>query len=215
MNARVADGARSLLRRGIASWPLLLAAVVVVCAIVWLRRHEPSYAQRVAPVRVPGTLGARIEARNFAVTVPEAGLYAAHALGAPDASSFSGKRVRLRTPGIWLSVPAQVESLREPGMVSAQLRTRDGLVYQNSDSDRPKIDTLNLDSRFVAPGLTERGRWFFELPPDRLEGLRLQVYWGGLTPSQNDALVDIDLRIDAARARKLRAQAPALVELRR
>lgn len=215
MNTQLSGQARSLLLRGIAAWPLLLAAVAVVCAIVWLRRHEPSYAQRVAPVRVPGTLGARVEARNFAVAVPETGLYAAQTLGAPHAWSSSGKRVRLRTPGIWLSVPAQVESLREPGMVSAQLRTRDGLVYQSSDSDRPKVDTLNLDSRFVAPGLPERGRWFFELPPDRLEGLRLQVYWGGLTPGSNDALVDIDLRIDAARARRLRTQAPALLELRR
>lgn len=199
------------------AWPLVLAAVAVVCAIVWLRRHEPSYAERVAPVRVPGSLGARIEARNFAVTVSATvsatGLQAARALGAPGANLFSRERVRLRTPGIWLSVPAEVEALREPGMVSAQLRTPDGLVYRSSPDDRPKLATLNLASRFLAPGLPERGRWFFELPPDRLEGLRLQVYWGGLAPAQNDALVDVDLRIDAGRARALRSGAPLLVEL--
>jgi hypothetical protein len=202
-------------RRGIAaSWPMLLVAAAVICAIVWLRRHEPSYTERVAPVHVPGVLGARIEARNFAVTVPEDGLYAARAIGAPPASVFSQARVQLRTPGVWLSVPARIEALREPGVVSAQLRSRDGLIYQSSGSDRPKLDALNLDTRMLAAGLPEHGRWFFELPADRLEGLRLQVYWGALTPQQNDALVDIDLHIDAERARDLRARAPALLELR-
>jgi hypothetical protein len=214
MSRSIAGTQAPWLRRGIAAWPLLLVTIAVVCAIVWLRRHEPSYAQRIAPVRVPGAMGARIEARNFAVTVPDSGLYAAHALGAPSANVFADERVRLRTPGIWLSVPAQVEALREPGMVSAQLRSRDGLVYESSGDDRPRLATLNLDSRINAPGLPERGRWFFELPPDRLEGLRLQVYWGGLTPGSNDALVDIDLRIDVARAQALRTQAAALVELR-
>lgn len=205
MSARKpASSPRALARQGIASGPMLLLALAALSAIVWLRRHEPSYSERVAPVRVAGETGRRVQARNFAIAVDAPGIQAARVLRAPRPNVFRLETAELRSAGLWLSVPAQIESLLETGMVSAQLRTRDGLVYRSSGDDRPKVPAVNLAARFVAPGLPEQGRYFFEIAPDRLEGLRLQAYWGGLTPMQNDALVDIDLGIDAARARALR-----------
>lgn len=198
-----AAASRGALRRALAAWPMALLALAVLVAIVWLRRHEPSYTERVAPVRVAGEAGRWVRGRNFAVRVDTDGLQVAKVLLAPPATSLSTEPVRIETPGVWLSVPARLDALLETGMVSAIVRTRDGLVYQSGGGDRPKVPALNLDERFVAPGLPETGRYFFELPPDRLEGARVQVYWGGLTPSGNDALVEIGLGIDAARARAL------------
>ena len=205
-----ASANRPPLRWGLARWPTVLLALAVLVAIVWLRRHEPSYSERVAPVRVAGEPGRRVQARNFAVRVDTAGLTVAKALRGPPATSLATEPVMVRTPGVWLSVPARIEALREEGMVSALVRSRDGLVYKSGGSDRPKVPTLNLDDRFVAPGLPEQGRYFFELPPDRLQGARMLLYWGGLTPGRNDALVDIDLGIDADQARALLRQAGTL-----
>ena len=73
---------------------------------------------------------------------------------------------------------------------------------------------MNLASRIVAVGLPERGRYFFQIAPDRLQGAHLQLYWGALTPASNDALLDLDLGIDAARARALLRNAPAVEPVR-
>lgn len=193
--------------RLLAHWPRVLLVLAVLAAIVWLRRHEPTYSERVAPVRVAGEPGRRVQARNFAVEIDTAGLKVARTLRGPPATSLATEPVMVRTPGVWLSVPARVEALLEEGMVSAMVRSSDGLIYKSGGSDRPKAPTLNLDDRFVAPGLSEQGRYFFELPPDRLQGARILLYWGGLAPGTNDALVDIDLGIDATRARALLRQA--------
>lgn len=183
---------------------LLPIALIVIAAIVWLRRHEPSYAERIAPVTIPGEVGKRVAARNFAVTVVPGYMRFAQTLRAPGDDLFGdGKPIELHTSGVWVAVPATIESLRETGFVSAQLRTRDGLYYDNNPDDRPKARVTNLNTRFVAPGLPETGYYFFEVPRDRLQGLHLQLFWGGLAPSSNDALVDIDLRIDAAHAQRL------------
>lgn len=197
-------------RRIRAVWLEVPAGLLVLAAIVWLRWHEPGYAERVAPVRVEGVSGHRVQARNFAVEVDAGGLQVAKTLLGPPATSLATEPVVVGTPGVWLSVPARIEALREEGMVSAIVRTRDGLVYQSGGSDRPKAPALNLDERFVAPGLPEQGRYYFELPPDRLEGARIQLFWGGLVPGSNDALVDVDLGIDAGRARALLGRAGTL-----
>lgn len=205
-----ASASHSRLPQVLARWNWALLVLAVLAAVVWLRRHEPSYSERVAPVRVAGEPGRRVEARNFAVEVDTARLTVAKTLRGPPATSLATEPVLVRTPGVWLSVPARIEALREEGMVSAIVRSRDGLVYNSGGSDRPKAPRLNLDDRFVAPGLPEEGHYFFELPPDRLQGARILLYWGGLTPGSNDALVDIDLGIDAEQARALLQQAGTL-----
>lgn len=205
-------GARVLLRRrrlwGWRDWALVLFAVA---AIVLLRKGQPDYDERVAPLLVHGHVPGRVAGRNFAIDVK--GFKAAGAY-LVDGDFRHPEPRRLATPGVWLSVVATTEALEKEGIVSARLRTRDGLLYDAS-GDRPKIDRVNLADRFVAPGLPETGAYFFELPPDRLEGAHLQLYWGNLTPGLMDSLVDIDLGIDAARARRLLDEAEPVLDLRR
>lgn len=190
---------------------LLLAAVAVLAAIVWMRKHEPGYGERIAPVRVAGEAGERVVARDFAVTVDVAGLRVARRLSAPSPHLFDESRAEIGTPGVWLVVPARVETLQAPAFVSALVRSRDALSYQSSGSDRPKLPAVNLDTRIVAAGLPEDGAYFIELPADRLEGARLLLFRGS-TPASNDAMVDIDLGIDAARAAAL-LQGAATLEI--
>ena len=48
-------------------WGLVAATVLVLAAIVWLRGHVPSFAEKLAPFVLPGVLDQRVEARNFTV----------------------------------------------------------------------------------------------------------------------------------------------------
>ncbi|HEY0504556.1 MAG TPA: hypothetical protein VGD42_13815 [Lysobacter sp.] len=190
-------------------WLLILMTLVV---IVLLRKVQPTQEQKLAPIATPGSEQLeRVAGRNFAVDVHGFKVARAYQVG----GDLLNPRPRLlATTGVWLSVVTEIEALQTPGYISAQLRTRDGLVYR-ADTTRLKLRDLNLGDRAVAPGLPERGAYFFELPPTALEGLRLQVYWGNLTPTRMDSLVDIDLGIDAARARRLLAEAKPVVDLRR
>lgn len=196
-------------KRGI--WAGLLMTAVALAAIVALSKAEPTYAEKTAPVLVPGVRDQRVAGRNFAAKVGN--VKVARSYLTQGVFSFS-EPVRLRTSGVWLSVLAEVEALDKPGYVSAQLLTRDGLIYPASGDARPKIPGIQLDGRELAVGLPEKGAYFFEVPPDRLEGLRLQLFWGGLVPPDMDTLLDIDLGIDADRARELKAKAPAELDLR-
>jgi hypothetical protein len=190
-------------------WLLLLGALVL---IVLLRKGQPDYDARVAPLLVHGHGLDRVEGRNFAIDVKGFKVAGAYLV----AGDFSHPQPRqLKSSGVWLSVVGTLEALEKPGIISARLQTRDGLFYDTSGSGRPKLDGVNLTDRFVAPGLPESGAYFFELPPDKLQGAHLQVYWGNLTPGLMDSLVDIDLGIDAARARALLDEAEPVLDLRK
>lgn len=192
-------------------WRDALWIVLALIAVVALRKGESSYEQRDAPLVQRATGLGRAEGRNFAVDV--SGFKAARAYLLKGGLGRS-EDMLLRTPGLWLSVVATVEATQRPGYVQAQLRTRDGLVYAASSAERPKLRGVNLSERPVAPGLPENGAWFFELPADRLEGAHLQLYWGSGLPQGGDTLLDVDLGIDAARARKLLAEAKPVLDLR-
>lgn len=192
-------------------WATAALIALALVAIVALRKSEPGYAEKVAPVRVPGVRDQRVAGRNFAVKIGN--VKVAHAYLTQSAFS-SSEPATVRSSGVWLSVLAEVEALQKPGYVSAQLRTRDGLIYPAAGDSRPKVPGIQLTDRPLAVGLPEKGAYFFEVPPDRLEGLRLELFWGGLTPPNLDTLLDIDLGIDAARSKELLAKAPAELNLR-
>lgn len=192
-------------------WTYLILIALALVAMVALRKAEPGYAEKVAPVLVPGVRDQRVAGRNFAAKIGN--VKVAHAYLTQGTYSFSEPQKAL-TSGVWLSVLAEVEALKKPGYVSAQLRSRDGLIYPASGDSRPKLPGIQLTDRPLAVGLPEKGAYFFEVPPDRLEGLRLQLFWGGLTPPSMDTLLDIDLGIDAARRKELLAKAPAELDLR-
>ncbi|WP_064747124.1 hypothetical protein ABU614_07340 [Lysobacter firmicutimachus] len=194
-------------------WRDALWIALALAAVVALRKGESDYEQRDAPLlqRAPATAPVRAQGRNFAVEVKRFKVARAYLLKGDYARPEDHL---LRTPGVWLSVVGQAEALQQPGYVTAQLRTRDGLVYVASSRDRPKLDGINLRDRALAPGLPEEGAWFFEVPPDRLQGAHLQFFWGSLLPHGGDSLVDVDLGIDAAQARKLMAEAKPVLDLR-
>ena len=193
-------------------WSLVLAVPLVLIAIVWLRRAEPGYEARIAPIPVHGRVGERIQARSFSVRVKRAKLAGAYrtAPGAPDDTPPV-----VRPNGVWMSALVDVEGTREPVAISARLRTRDGLLYLASPTTRPDIGGMGLQARRIAPGLRVTGAYFFDVPRDRLEGAHLQFYAdavGGIPPGL-DHLVDVDLGLDAAAVRTLVAEAPPILDL--
>lgn len=191
-------------------WRDALWIVLALAAVVALRKGESSYEDRDAPL-LQSAPAARAAGRNFVVEVGRLKLAQAYLVE----GDFSHPEDRtLRSAGVWLSVLAKVEALERPGYLTAQIRTRDGLVYVASNKDRPKLTGFNLSERELAPGLPESGAWFFELPPDRIEGAHLQLYWGNLLPTGGDSLVDVDLGLDKAPARKLVADTKPVVDLR-
>jgi hypothetical protein len=200
-----------LRRRRLWGWREWLLVLLALAMIVLLRKGQPDYDERVAPLPVHGRGLDRVEGRNFAIDVKGFRVAGAYLV---EGDFRHPEPRQLKTPGVWLSVVATTEALQKTGIVSARLRTRDGLYYSAS-GDRPKIDGVNLAERFVAPGLPESGAYFFELPPDRLAGAHLESYWGSLTPGLMDSLVDVDLGIDAARARALLDEAEPVLDLRK
>ncbi|MGO1069833.1 hypothetical protein [Lysobacter sp. CA199] len=192
-------------------WRDALWIALALVAVVALRKGESSYEERDAPLVQAAKAPGRVVGRNFAVEVGR--VKAAHAYLLKGDYARPGDYV-LRTPGLWLSVLAKVETSERPGYVSAQIRTRDGLVYVASSDNRPKLKGINLRDRALAPGLVEEGAWFFEIPADKLEGAHLQLYWGLGLPGGGDSLVDVDLGIDKAGARKLAAEAKPVLDLR-
>ncbi len=198
-------------RRNARIWLNGLLVLLALAAIVTLRKAEPSYKEKLAPMPVPGARDQRLQARNFAVKAGSVKVARAYLVDGGYARP--GPR-RVATSGVWLSVLAETEALQEPGYVSAQLRDRFGAIYPASENDRPKVAGIHLQGRALSVGLPEKGAYFFEVPPDRLQGLHLQLFWGTLTPPSLDSLVDVDLGIDAATERKLLAKAPAELDLR-
>lgn len=210
MTAAARSAAR--VRRLPIRWSLVVAVPLVLVAIVWLRRAEPDYEARIAPIAVHGQAGERIQARSFSVLVKRAklaGAYLTRSGATDDAPAV------VRPNGIWMSALVEVEGAREPVAISARLRTRDGLLYTASPITRPDIGGMGLQARRIAPGLRVTGAYFFDVPREHLQGAHLQFYAdavGGL-PQGLDHLVDVDLGLDAPAVRKLLAEAPPILDL--
>ncbi|MGH8082525.1 MAG: hypothetical protein ACREP7_18260 [Lysobacter sp.] len=192
-------------------WRDALWIVLALIAVVALRKGESTYEERDTPLVQPAKAPGTVAGRNFSVEVGKVKAARAYLLKGDYAHP---EDYLLRTPGLWLSVLAKVEATDRPGYLGAQLRTRDGLVYVASSADRPKLKGINLRDRALSPALVESGAWFFEVPADKLEGAHLQLYWGSLLPVGGDSLVDVDLGIDAAAARKLTSEAKPVLDLR-
>lgn len=184
--------------------------VAGLALIVLMRRDLLGFEQQLAPVIVPAATGERIVTREFAATVAGFALARRYRVVDPDAYPADEKERVLKTPGVWMSVPVTIEMLHRPGFVGARLRTRDGLLYGANGTQRPKLRGINRSGEVLDPGLPVDATYFFEVPPERLPGAHLQLFPGSLPPKL-DAVVDIDLGVDAATV----AQAPEEREFRR
>jgi hypothetical protein len=191
-------------------WSLVAASVLVLVAIVWLRRSEPSFADKLAPFVLDGRLEQRVEARNFAVKVKRIKLAEAYLT---EGVGFDRTPRRVAGDGIWMSALVEVEPLQEPGYISAWLRTADGREFLAAPHDRPKVKGVNLGEQELASGLRASGAYFFDIPVEALQGAHLLFFWGLSNPGDMDHVVDIDLQLDAEALRKLRANAVPVIDL--
>ncbi len=186
---------RQALRR--LGWRDLCWFVAGFALIVLMRRNLLDYEQQMAEVRVPAAIGTRTLLDDIAVTVEGFRLAHGYRIAGSDSGGDAAEGRVLKTPGLWVAVPLTIEMRRAPGYVSARLRTRDGLLYSANSDNRPYLRGVNIAGTQVLPGLPKRGVFFFEAPPQKLVGAHLELFHG-LGQSSLDAVVDIDLGIDAA-----------------
>lgn len=194
---------------------LLLAA----SAMFWLRRHEPSYMERFAPIVVRGAPGEVVQARGLRIEIPaDSALETGRTLVTPGITG-SAPPDEQPSSGLWLSVPVRIEATLDSDRFKAFLRDRAGREYapapkSPAEPGRPfdhggeggRMFESNIAGQSLAPGFPASGRLYFEVPADRLEGLHARFHLGAvMTP--NDSLVDIDLGIDRHRAVALREAA--------
>lgn len=192
-------------------WTLVAATIASLAVIVALRTQQPSFDEKTAPMRIDGALSQPVEARNFSVTVNKIKLAHAYLI---DGRSRGDPGREVHADGVWLSALAEVGTSQESGYVGAQLRTRDGRVYRAAPNARPDLKGFNLNETYLVAGLPAVGAYFFDVPPDGLEGATLQFYSGSLTPAQLDHLVDVDAGLDAAKVKALLAEASPMLDLR-
>lgn len=201
-------------------------AVVLALAastMFWLRRHEPSYVERRAPIVVRGTSGEVVQARGLRVEIPaDSALEAGHTLLTPGITS-SAPPDEQPSNGMWLSVPVRIEVTLDSDRVRAFLRDRTGREYAatgkspaepgrsfNHGGEIGRMFESNIAGQSLAPGFPASGRLYFEVPTDSLEGLHVRFYLG-LLDAPNDNVIDINLGIDHDRAATLReATTPTL-----
>lgn len=196
--------------RGI-GWRELCWLALGLVLIVTMRKSLLGYADKLAPVPVPAEFKQRVVTRDFAITAEGFSLARRYRT---SAGFLKEDEVRvLKTPGVWVAVPVEIEALREPIVVRARLRTRDGLEYLSASDQRPAVPGVNLASGEVIAGLPKRGKFFFELPPDALPGAHLE-FFSGTTQPMLDAVVDVDLRLGKTTAADLLALVAEEVDLR-
>ncbi|MBD2894304.1 hypothetical protein amrb99_32280 [Actinomadura sp. RB99] len=183
------DGRELLVRggAGVVGTGLLVAAM-------WVHTMRPKVdAKEMDPLRNDGKIGQTVSNRMFSVRVD--GVQAARSL-APGLSF--GNEPAIGTDGVYLAVRIRARSEREPlRLGTAVLKTPGGYGYRYDPRSGTTSTVPDMQPMIWAPGTL-----LFELPKDRLRGAHLVVGTGGLLP-QLSAAADIDLGIDADRARAL------------
>jgi hypothetical protein len=161
---------------------------------MWVHTMRPKVdAKELDPLRNDGKIGQVVSNRMFSVRVD--GVQAARSL-APGLSF--GNEPPIGTDGVYLAVRIRARSEREPlRLGTAVLETPGGYGYRYDPRSGTTSTVPDKQPLIWAPGTL-----LFELPKDRLRGAHLVVGTGGLLP-QLSAAADIDLGIDASRARAL------------
>ncbi len=195
MPGPVARPDRRWLRITLRTVQFLLATMVIVL----LARSQLDYNQRTGPLFQQSTLGEVAEGHDLRVKVSRDYFLARTLI--VDQAPVAGQE-SLSTSGVWLVVPTEIEALRVREPFGALLRSRDGHLYA-PDTNRPGRTSTSLAGRFGAPGLIERGAFFFELPPDQLANSRLFVYTQFDLGAAITSVLEFDLEIDDERARSL------------
>ncbi|MFC4587833.1 hypothetical protein [Sphaerisporangium corydalis] len=151
------------MRRAVLS---VVMGVVLLAAIIGVRRATPGVDERYAPIAVSGALGEQVDTAAFQLRVDR--LELGGAVRITDDYGLTGEPKS--TAGIWVVVWATVAAASTSLQVQgARLRTADGSEYLASST----IGTL--DKTDLSPGIPAYGPILFEIPPDRLTGAVLSV----------------------------------------
>ncbi|GAA4627080.1 hypothetical protein [Cellulomonas oligotrophica] len=136
-----------------------------------------------APFVRSGAVGERVTLRYAHVTA-----------GEPDGSTVLDPQdgTLLSTPGVWLTVPLEVEVRGEPRSLGhAEVVGGDGRTYGTSVSGRSVFSTGTMQ-----PGVPRWTTVRVELPVGAVPGARLRVALGS-TDQRADDLAEIDLGLTA------------------
>lgn len=192
----------------------VLLAVALAAAAVAVQAGRWNYERAYGPFAKHGRIGQEVSEPKFSVKVEQ--VESAHSVRIPADRFGTSKEQNVPAGGVFLSVIATVRARRSPAQTwTALLRTRYG-DYAATDKfgggamSRPSVTTLNWVQ--LQPGMPRYGAYVFDVPPRALRGARLIVSdrdgeadFGHFRddPERLSGEVQIDLDIDAARARRL------------
>lgn len=154
------------------------AALLVVAFAVHLT--TPSTEESLASFVVRGTPGEWAQGRAVAARVGEART----AVTVTDGDWIG------TTPGVWVVVTVDAETLLEPTSVAASLWLGERR-YDASD----RAGTSTLDGLPLSPGLPSRGQLAFEVPADALaeHADTARLWLGDRTAPELDSVVEVPL----------------------
>jgi hypothetical protein len=171
-----------------------LVAVAMMAAAMWLYEHKPGLEDRMQdPLSIHGHIGAVVDTPAFSVKVEKVDV--ASVISKP---AFLGKAETMKSLGLFVIVQANIKSNKKPFQPdNVRLLTRGGVSYDETGrSELPDI------SDEYQPMLWAPARYFFEVPKDRLAGMRLIMGESGLINNLS-AETQVDLGIDGDRAAQL------------
>lgn len=147
------------------AWPAVLTATAVAAsAVLWHNLPEPTDVS--GPFDVHGAMGMQVSGRAIAVTVT--GVRLASRVEAP-------RRPPVEATGEWVVVDAELQA-----PASFVLPVVDLQVGPNTYIPSERFRPTQLGGE-VAPGITSRGSWVFDVAPSALDGvkqLKLRVWHG-------------------------------------
>jgi hypothetical protein len=180
-----------------------LVTVALMAAAMWLYERKPGIENRMqTPLTIHGHIGAVVDTPDFSVKVGKVDV--ASAISKP---SFLGKAEIMKSLGLFVIVQMEIKSNQKPFQPgNVRLVTRGGVSYE--ETGRPEIPENNDEYQ---PMMWAPATYVFEIPKDRLAGVRLIVGESGLLNNLS-AETEVDLGIDGGRAAQLAAHpAPAYV----
>jgi hypothetical protein len=191
----------SALRKAVAA----VLTVALAALAMWLYTLKPHLESRLQePLATSGRIGAAVRVPDFTVKVDKVDV-----AGALTKPAVFGSPTVMRSPGWFVIVHAQVQGNKKPILPGhIRLVTRGGLAYD--ESGRTAIFSSYGSAQ---PLLWTPVTYIFEIPKDRLAGVRLVVGTTALL-DQLSGEASIDLGVDGARAARLAAHPPAAYVLK-
>ena len=184
-----------------------VAAAGLAVLAMWLYTLKPGIEARMQnPLVAKGRIGAAVDTPEFSVKVQKVDVAAA--LSKPG--FLDEPPTVMKSLGLFVVVQAQIKSNKKPFQPGhVRLETRGGLSYD--ESGRTAI--FSSDGEYQ-PMLWAPATYIFEIPKDRLAGMRLVLGNAALINSLSGE-TSIDLGVDGDRAARLAAHPAAAYVLQK